>query len=134
MAQGRRWVVLMIVLSVSVVCAGAALATARPENRVHKEYYDNGRLRMFLRFREGLIVRKKVYYPNGRLHTDDVYADGLPLRMRAYYETGQLCRSWDNQQAVTKYYDRDGRLRERVGRRPSPLPSGSPLSLICAGL
>ncbi|MFA5259951.1 MAG: hypothetical protein WC450_01840 [Candidatus Omnitrophota bacterium] len=102
-------------------------------NYVKKEYYDNGNPKLYLKFRNELIVRKKSYYRNGRVREDWVYRDGEMLRVVHYYESGRLRSVWTKKSGVTKQYDPDGRLRTTVDLRPENLNPGLPSSLIFSG-
>jgi len=99
-------------------------------NYIKKEYYDNGNPKLYLRFKNELIVRKKAYYRNGRVREDWVYRDGELLRIAHYYESGRLYSVWTKKSGVTKYYEPDGRLRTTVDLRPESLNPDLPSSLI----
>lgn len=100
---------------------------------VKKEYYDNGNLKLYLKFKNERIVRKKVFYRNGRVREDWVYRDGELLRIAHYYESGHLYSVWTKKSGVTKYYDSNGRLRTAVDLRPENLNSGLPSTFIFSG-
>lgn len=105
---------LLFPLVIGLFLAAAAPVSAKAAGRVHKEYYDNGNPRLFLRFKNDLIVRKRVFYRNGRLKLDNQYRDGLTLKMRDFYETGELYSIWTKDSGETRFYYRNGTLKNAV--------------------
>jgi hypothetical protein len=122
-------------LTILMVCAvllwpASGFAASPPGNRVVREYYDNGRLRLYMKVRDKKIVRKKAYYRNGKLLADYAYKDGQPVRLAHYYENGRLYSIWTRKSGVTKYYERDGRLKVVVDLDPNRLNPNIPSSYI----
>ena len=110
---------IIIVISISIIGnAPQAFSGESKGNFVKKEYYDNGNLRLYLKFRNERTVRKISYYRNGRVREDYVFRNGEALRILNYYESGRLSSVWTKKSGVTKYYHPDGRLRATVDRTP----------------
>ena len=104
----------MIGMSIVGALISPSPAQASKRHGVHKEYYDSGRLRLYLKFKQGLIVRKRAYYRNGRLKLDHVYKNGRAVLIKNFYESGRLFSIWTAKEGVTKYFHPDGRLRVEV--------------------
>lgn len=82
-----------------------------PKNGKQREYYSNGRLRLYLRFKGGTVIRKRAYYSNGRLRSDYWYKDGRPYKVRNFYDNGKLKSVWTEKSEITRFYTRNGRLK-----------------------
>ncbi len=107
----KKLLILTLILTNIIYNAPMAFAKHPQGNYVEKEYYDNGNLRLYVKFRDDLIVRKKAYYRNGQVKLDYVYKNGEVLRKLNYHENGRKASVWTRKSGVTKFYYPDGRLR-----------------------
>lgn len=99
---------------VTLGLSGLAQAKPAPRNGVQKELYTNGRLKLYTKFRNGKIVRKKAFYENGKVLLDEVYKLGKPSVIRTYYEDGKRKSVWTRKTQVTKIYSPNGKLKTVV--------------------
>ena len=128
----KIFIIILFLISI-IGNAPPVLAAQARGNYVKKEYYDNGNLRLYLKFRNERISRKISYYRNGRVREDSAYRNGEALRILHYYEDGRLYSVWTKKSGVTKYYHPDGRLRATVDQNSDTVNSDLPSSLIFSG-
>ena len=106
---------------------------AIPENGVQRLYYENGKLRLESRFKDGRVVRKRAFYRNGRLLLDEKYKNGLATYKKSYWDNGKLKSIWTQKNGVTKFYHKNGKLRVVVDHDLKDLHEDLPSSLIFSG-
>lgn len=95
-----------------------AAMRAEAKSGVERQYYENGKVHLETRFKNGQIVRKKAFYRNGQLKIDYRYKQGEQVKITGYYENGHLQSLWTQKSGRTKHYHPDGTLRMEVDTRP----------------
>jgi antitoxin component YwqK of YwqJK toxin-antitoxin module len=115
---------LIIVFTTMLVLGGIPAGVSGkpvPSNSVQREYYDNGKLRLEVHYRKGLVQRKRTFYRNGRLQLEYKYKNGVLHLRRSFYENGILQSLWTKNLGATKFYHRNGSLRTIVDLDPGQL-------------
>lgn len=118
----KQKIVFILTLTLCLLSFGAEAAIkADVKNKVLREYYDNGKLRLETVYKNGLVARVRAFYRNGRLKFEERVKNGQKMRVASYYEDGRVKSLWTKKSGVTKYYHPNGKLRMVLDTRPESL-------------
>ena len=128
----RRQFLGVIALAFVFLAGSSAMAAMKSSNKngVQREYFDNGQPRLELRYKNGLLYRKRAFYRNGRVKLDYRYRGHEAVKMVNFYENGKLESIWTKKSGVTKYYHPNGELRVEVDNNKNNINKGLKSSYI----
>lgn len=102
-----------------VLTTVSPFAHAAVKNGVYEDFYANGNLRVRTKYKQGVMIYKKIYFQDGKLSELIVYEGRKRIKSKTYYENGQLKSVWTEKSGETKYYAKDGSLKAVVKDNPS---------------
>ena len=98
-------IIVLILLFLAMLTLPLVAAAEKPlVNGTVKELDGQGRLKAILKYRDSLLVRKRVYDEKGQLLLDTVYRDEKAVAIKTYYLNGQLKSAWSQKSEEARFF------------------------------